>query len=99
MEARSAPLGVRAAGQPRGQSAFRLEPGDGFLLFTDGLVERRTEAIDEGFARLLAAVAARAGASSLELVEALPGALVEPHAGRDDVCLLSFRRLPPGAGA
>ena len=31
----------------------RLEDGEGLLLFTDGLVERRDEDLDEGFARLM----------------------------------------------
>jgi GAF domain-containing protein len=44
------PLGA-AAGR-RGQSTVRLSPGDTLLAFTDGLVERRDEDIDQGLERL-----------------------------------------------
>jgi PAS domain S-box-containing protein len=91
MQGRSAPLGVSAPGLVRPQAAFTLTPGGGFLLYTDGLVERRTEPIDTGLDRLLAAVQARSGSSPAQLVEALPGALLEPGSADDDVCLLSFR--------
>ena len=87
MEGRSPPLGVTAQGLDRSQAAFTLEPGAGFLLYTDGLVERRTEPIDAGLERLLAAVRA----NPERLVETLPAALLEPDSADDDVCLLSFR--------
>ena len=57
MGGRSTPLGVAApalAARPRRRS--RSRPGDGFVLYTDGLVERRDEAIDDGLERLLAAI-------------------------------------------
>ena len=91
MEGRSPPLGVTAPGLDRSQAAFNLSPGAGFLLYTDGLVERRTEPIDAGLERLLAAVEARVGLSPAQLVETLPEALLERGASDDDVCLLSFR--------
>jgi PAS domain S-box-containing protein len=98
MEGRSLPLGVTAPASPRSQGAFSLEPGAGFLLYTDGLVERRDESIDAGLERLLAAVRASPGASPAQLVETLPPALLEREASDDDVCLLSFR-LSEIAGA
>jgi sigma-B regulation protein RsbU (phosphoserine phosphatase) len=88
MEGRATPLGVRAE---RAESRFTLAPGAGFLLYTDGLVERRGEPIDVGLERLLAAIGAAPDASPSELVEALPRVLLEPDAPDDDVCLLSFR--------
>jgi phosphoserine phosphatase RsbU/P len=91
MEGRSTPLGVEEA-RPEGH--FTLAPGAGFLLYTDGLVERRTEPIDVGLERLLTAIGAAPDASPAELVEALPGVLLEPDAPDDDVCLLSFRLSP-----
>jgi PAS domain S-box-containing protein len=96
MEGRSTPLGIPVGDGRRSQAAFRLAPGGGFLLYTDGLVERRGEMIDLGLERLASAVRARAGASPAELVEALPGALLENGASDDDVCLLGFRLLAPG---
>jgi PAS domain S-box-containing protein len=90
MDGRSPPLGVRVPGAPRSQAAFVLAPGAGFLLYTDGLFERRTEPIDAGLERLLAAVGASPNATPAQLVQTLPGALLEPGAEDDDVCLLSF---------
>ncbi|MEA2310769.1 MAG: hypothetical protein QOE28_737 [Solirubrobacteraceae bacterium] len=92
MEGRSTPLGVPPAGGKRAQAAFILEPGGGFLFFTDGLVERRTEPIDAGLARLLETVQARRDDAPAQLVAALLDRLLDRNASHDDVCLLSFRR-------
>ena len=92
---RSTPLGIAPADAHRPQAAFHLDPGGGFLLYTDGLVERRTEVIDAGLERLVHAVEARRGATPAQLVEALPALLVEQSATHDDVCLLSFKRVAP----
>jgi PAS domain S-box-containing protein len=97
MDGRSPPLGVRVKGEARDQAAFALAPGAGFLLYTDGLVERRDEPIDAGLERLTSAVRARRGAAPHELVEALPPALLAPAAHDDDVCVLCFRRRPTAA--
>jgi serine phosphatase RsbU (regulator of sigma subunit) len=87
---RSTPLGIPIPGVPRPQGTFTLEPGDGFVLYTDGLVERRTEAIDDGIARLLDAIAECADRAPQHLVDIVrPAALT---AGDDDVCMLAFRR-------
>ena len=93
MGGRSTPLGV-VGRQPRSEAGFRLGPGDGFLLYTDGLIERRGEAIDTGLERLKSAVHARAEASPSELVEVLPHALLHEGRSEDDVCLLDFRLRP-----
>ena len=89
MEGRSAPLGVTTPSMPRSQATFTLPPGGGFLLYTDGLVERRGEPIDAGLARLLAAIRST---SPQDLVRTLPESLAEQGAPDDDVCLLSFHR-------
>jgi PAS domain S-box-containing protein len=89
MEGRSAPLGVPPSSLPRPEASFALPLGGGFLLYTDGLVERRGEPIDVGLERLLAAIRST---SPQDLVRTLPEALAEQGAADDDVCLLSFRR-------
>ncbi len=90
MAGRSAPLGVADRARPEGR--FALGPGEGFLFYTDGLVERRGESIDDGIERLLAVLAERApGASPAALARAVPEALLDAEAVRDDVCLLAFR--------
>jgi sigma-B regulation protein RsbU (phosphoserine phosphatase) len=91
MEGRSPPLGAADPARPRAQARLGLSPGAGFLLYTAGLVERRTEAIDAGLDRLLDVVRAAPGASPAELVQALPAALIDLAKTTDDVCLLSFR--------
>ncbi len=90
----SPPLGVVLPGQPRGQAELTLAAGEGLLLYTDGLVERRGESLDTGLDRLVAAVRDRAGAQPDELVVALYDELLSDAAGDDDVCLLSFQRCP-----
>jgi PAS domain S-box-containing protein len=95
---RSLPLGIVASGVGRVQATFELAPGGGLLLYTDGLVERRTEPIDVGLERLLAALRDRPGASPARLAAELPAALLEDGAGEDDVCLLSLRRASGGVG-
>ncbi len=49
-DAGSVPLAVRRD-QPRPQATRVLPPGSTLMLFTDGLVERRQESIDDGIAR------------------------------------------------
>jgi PAS domain S-box-containing protein len=92
MEGRSPPLGVLDPGTPRPETSFELAPGGGFLLYTDGLVERRAEPIDVGLERLLAAVRGSEVSQPGALVERLPSMLLGPGGHDDDVCVLGFRR-------
>src|SRR5688500_3027643 len=96
MDGRSTPLGVTSPTLVREQGRLALEPGGGFLLYTDGLVERRQEAIDVSLERLLGEVRGKPGTSPAQLVDALLGRLLGARTVDDDVCLLSFRLNPPG---
>jgi len=91
MAGRSAPLGVSGA-TARPEARFALGPGDGFVFYTDGLVERRGESIDDGIARLVAALGGLPGAPPAALARTLPEALLDDDAVRDDVCMLALRR-------
>jgi serine/threonine-protein kinase RsbW len=91
-EGRSPPLGayLGATAPARVEAELTLAPGARLVLFTDGLVERRTRSIDDGLARLLEEIARRPDAAASELVAALPGALLDPESIDDDVCMLAL---------
>jgi serine/threonine-protein kinase RsbW len=87
MLARSAPLGSRAGDRTRTEQQHRLPAGSRLLLYTDGLIERRTRAIDQGMEALAREFARRRDAP----LKGLTAALADTMAGRDhadDVCLL-----------
>jgi serine phosphatase RsbU (regulator of sigma subunit) len=87
-DATGPPLGTGIGGY--GVVQAELAPGDVILTFSDGLIERRDEDIDEGMARA-AAVAARLVAG--DLAEALDGLVdeVRDHSRDDDVAALALR--------
>jgi hypothetical protein len=86
--ARGTPLGT-FAGLPYDEAEEELPPGAALVLYTDGLVERRDEAIDRSLERLRALAAEHAGESATELADALLGALA--GAPEDDVAILCLR--------
>jgi anti-sigma regulatory factor (Ser/Thr protein kinase) len=61
------------------------------LLYTDGLIERPGETLDEGFARLQAAAAYRAELSVGEFCDELLDRMAPPDGYTDDVVLLAVR--------
>src|ERR1700756_1657627 len=89
-DATSVPLAVRRDG-PRPQASTVLPPGSTLMLFTDGLVERKHESIDDGIAR---AAGVLAGAMKLPLDAVADAVLRElaPAAGYDDdVAMVIYR--------
>ena len=90
-DARSVPLAVRRD-QPRPQATRQLPFGSTLMLFTDGLVERKHESIDDGIAR--------AAASLVETMKLPLDAIADvvlrelaPIAGYDDdVAMVFYRR-------
>ena len=88
MDGRSAPLGSPQPGAPRPEALVALPRGARLLLYTDGLIERRREAIDVGLDRLLAATA-RAAGDAAAIVDRLASTLIPPES-EDDVCVLCF---------
>jgi serine phosphatase RsbU (regulator of sigma subunit) len=83
------PLGVEATWTYRASSLLMPE-GSTLLAFTDGLIERRTEVIDEGLHRL-----AKIGTSHAGSPEALLDVLVAElgQDSDDDIALLAFQWL------
>jgi anti-anti-sigma factor len=86
-------LGLPTAG-PRPEAVGTLSPGATLVLYTDGLVERRGETLDDGLERLAAAVTARRSDPLPALVDAVLGELVDGHGGEDDVAVVAVRLLP-----
>ncbi len=93
--ARSVPLGVLPFPAYE-EETVTLEPGGAVVLYTDGLVERRTENIDLGLDRL--SVAAGDGAMEPEaLCDRLLEAALPDGATSDDVALLALCHVPLGS--
>ena len=70
-----------------------MEPGSSLVLFTDGLIERPGELIDEGMAQLAARV--QEAPDDLEaLCDHLLETLVPSSGATDDVAILMLRNLP-----
>ncbi|MEU5716339.1 SpoIIE family protein phosphatase [Streptomyces sp. NPDC020403] len=89
------PLGLTAPGAQPAYPALEtvLEPGSTLLLCTDGLVEARTEDIDQGRARLLGEL--RDGPRDPDtLADHLLRTMGGYTGGEDDVALLVMRRFP-----
>jgi putative methionine-R-sulfoxide reductase with GAF domain len=82
------PLGVSTE-QHRHNSTIELRPGGVVALFTDGLVERRGEVLDQGLERLCAAITLESAERSCRAAIA---ALVPDHGWADDAALLVIRR-------
>lgn len=81
----------------RHEHGARLPVGGTLLLYTDGLVERRTQVIDDGIAALARHLAelASAGTPLEELCDQLLDRML-PDRLEDDVALLAVRLLEPG---
>jgi sigma-B regulation protein RsbU (phosphoserine phosphatase) len=82
------PVGVGDA-TPRRSTVVDLPSLATVVLYTDGLVERRGEMIDEGLGRLAAVVAS----DSAESVCAAIMASMDVGTAEDDIALLAIRRL------
>jgi len=86
-----------AGEHPYAAATVQLQPGDLLLLYSDGLVERRDRAIDEGIATLL--MAARRITDPERVITAVLRAL-ETTDPEDDTCLVVLQVLEPAeAGA
>ncbi|MFZ1178350.1 MAG: SpoIIE family protein phosphatase, partial [Mycobacterium sp.] len=89
-DAASVPLAVRRE-EPRPQATQVLPPGSTLMLFTDGLVERRHESIDDGIARA-ADVLVQTMTLPLDAVaEAVLHELAPPAGYDDDVAMVIYR--------
>jgi anti-anti-sigma factor len=96
--ARSPPLGAAPVQAPIPQERAVLEPGDGLLLYTDGLVERRDAAIDVRLEALRVAMGS-APADLHALLRQLTTSLADDGVRTDDIALLALRAHGPPPGS
>ncbi|MEE3066454.1 MAG: SpoIIE family protein phosphatase [Actinomycetota bacterium] len=104
----SPPIGIR--GVTYAPSEFTVEPGNGLVMYSDGLVERRGEVIDEGLNRLAETLGRACDAPASRIWTAMdsgnidddvtivalwrPRTFAVPTAGRPAGCR-TVRRTPP----
>jgi serine phosphatase RsbU (regulator of sigma subunit) len=88
------PLGVAPELKPPVHQRT-LVPGDVVVLYTDGVIERRRESIDEGFDRLRVVSEDLADLGPDDFSDALVEALVPAEEQTDDVALLVVRYNGP----
>lgn len=84
------PLGA-GTNKPYEEVELELAPGATLVLYTDGLVERRGEPLDDGLARL-AGFVEQPAADGWALVEQVSGSMCADGEPGDDVALLVVRR-------
>jgi anti-sigma regulatory factor (Ser/Thr protein kinase)/GAF domain-containing protein len=92
-QGRSLPIGVDASLEFEA-GEVQLEQGSTILLYTDGLVERRSSPLDEGLRRLAEAASASEDDPE-ELVESVLGALIGDNERPDDIAVLAIRFAAP----
>jgi sigma-B regulation protein RsbU (phosphoserine phosphatase) len=96
-DGRSQPLAAHrpgASGRP--QATVALTPGSILVLYTDGLVERRSSPLVEGMERLRSRLDGARDGDPETLAAGLVRGLDSPDHD-DDVCLLAVRLTPDGA--
>jgi serine phosphatase RsbU (regulator of sigma subunit) len=82
-----------APGERRQASSVTISPGTLLCFYTDGLIERPRELLDDSLARLCRAVKAEPLETAIAAVMAT---MVGNRPARDDIALLMLRRQPPG---
>jgi serine phosphatase RsbU (regulator of sigma subunit) len=85
------PIGVHPSGRYEAAEG-RLAPGATLVLYTDGLIERRTEPIQVGIKRLRTALEQASGGFD-ELPDALLEQVAPAEKREDDIALLALRTV------
>lgn len=84
------PLGATRVMSARTSGHAALGTDSTIVLYTDGLIERRGEPLDRGFARLASAASARAGTPVEEMCDRLLADLLDGFS-QDDVVVMAAR--------
>jgi PAS domain S-box-containing protein len=93
-DGRAIPLGLRPD-HPRPEASTVIPPRATLLLYTDGLVERRRQSLDEGIDRAAVLVGDRRAATLEDLADQLMSRLAPRGGYEDDVALLLYRQPAP----
>ncbi|MBN9790011.1 hypothetical protein DMP17_15585 [Pseudonocardia sp. TMWB2A] len=87
-------LGIRGR-PPFGEGVAPIAAGQTLVLYTDGLVERRGEVVDEGLDRLARIAAEVAGLPPEQFADQIVDRALAGAAHTDDAALVCVRVLPP----
>ncbi len=90
---RSTPLDALAGAAGCDEDTEVLPPGSTVILYTDGLIERRSQPLDDGMERLRDAVGTHGSGSVSALLEQLIRVVPDAEHG-DDICALVARLAP-----
>ncbi|MEV0219112.1 SpoIIE family protein phosphatase [Streptomyces sp. NPDC050704] len=90
-QATDPPLGARSEHTPRPQARTPFTTGATLVLYTDGLIERRTEDIDAGLARLADSLTGHRKSDPEALADALMADLLPATGNTDDTALIVLR--------
>ena len=99
------PVGIKDSGMPLGivtdqvfrSTTFQLEPGESWLLYTDGVTEAMKSQKEIYGTKRLAEFMANASSKVGELITGVVDDVekfVEGRAQSDDICMVGFQRLP-----
>jgi anti-sigma regulatory factor (Ser/Thr protein kinase) len=90
-QAQSLPLAVNSVPSQRPQSSVTLSPGATLMLYTDGLVERRHQPLDDGLRAAADALASGAMKHPDEIADELITGMMPAAGFEDDVAVLIYR--------
>ncbi|MDT0266602.1 SpoIIE family protein phosphatase [Streptomyces sp. DSM 44915] len=90
-QATNPPLGTLPEPARATEAEVGFDPGDVLVLYTDGLVERRDEDIDQGLARLAESLTRHHGEPAERLADTLLTDLLPPTGTEDDTALVILR--------
>ncbi len=87
------PLGVGDRWEGRDQ-VEQIDDVEAIAMYTDGLIERRGEVLDEGLGRLATALSGASGSAARRCATVMEQ-LFDPTERNDDACIVMARRVEP----
>jgi len=93
-QAQSLPLAVLPVGSRRKQASATLPAGATLMLYTDGLVERRHQPLDDGISAVVDLLAKHCAKHPDALADQITTGMMPPAGFEDDVAVLIYRHPP-----